>query len=250
MKFTNIRNLKVTESTNADAMRAAEAGEPEGLVIWARQQTAGRGRLGRVWVSPEGNLYVSALLRPHCSAQTAAQYSFVAALAIYDAVRCYLPHADIKLKWPNDVLVGGKKISGILVETAPLQKTDISWLVIGIGLNIVSHPDDALYPATSLQAAGATRVEIKELLDKLLERLGYWHEILKKDGFAPLCAAWLKEAQKGHLLVKVSDQALEGEFARLNELGNLVLRLADGSERSIATGDVLFGSGSAHAARY
>ena len=109
----DLRRVPVTASTNDDAVKAAEAGEAEGLVIWALRQTAGKGRHGRAWESPEGNLYCSVLLRPKEGTREAGLYSFVAALALYDTVRQCLPVAEIALKWPNDVLVEGEKIAGI-----------------------------------------------------------------------------------------------------------------------------------------
>ena len=128
--FWRVRELDATSSTNDDVKKAAEAGEAEGLVVVAKRQTAGRGRHGRVWESPEGNLYCSMLLRPADMQATGAFYSFVAALALRDTVAALLPGAAVTLKWPNDVLVGGRKIAGILLEGGP------QWLVIGIGLNV------------------------------------------------------------------------------------------------------------------
>ena len=122
-----IRQLAETSSTNDEAKRAAEAGEDEGLVVWALKQTAGRGRHGRLWESPEGNIYCSVLLRPDCDARHAGHYSFVAALALADTVHEFLPNAAVTLKWPNDVLVDGKKISGILLES-PAAARLIGWL--------------------------------------------------------------------------------------------------------------------------
>ena len=117
MKIDKVK-LEITESTNDDVKLAAEAGIPEGLVIWAAQQRGGRGRYGRAWFSPQGNLYFSVLLRPICDRHDYGKLTFVAALAVEEAVRKVLPHRPIELKWPNDVLVGGKKISGILLARA------------------------------------------------------------------------------------------------------------------------------------
>jgi BirA family transcriptional regulator, biotin operon repressor / biotin---[acetyl-CoA-carboxylase] ligase len=232
-----IRELAVTESTNDDAKKAAEAGEAAGLVIWALLQTAGRGRQGRTWESPEGNLYCSLLLRPVCESKDFSQYAFVAALAIYDAVKALAPKAALTLKWPNDVLADQKKISGVLLESGP------GWLVTGIGLNILNHPEGGLYPATSLHALGV-KTDPKTALDRLLESFGRWQATLRKDGFAPIRAAWLERAGRGRLTVKLPQGVLEGVFAGLAPDGALCLKLADGSERAIATGDVFLSTGS------
>jgi BirA family biotin operon repressor/biotin-[acetyl-CoA-carboxylase] ligase len=223
-----------TSSTNDDAKRAAEAGEAEGLVIHALQQTAGRGRHGRTWQSPEGNLYCSVLLRPKAPVQDFGQYSFVASLALGDTVKAFIPQAAITLKWPNDVLIDGKKISGILLESDP------GWLVIGMGLNVLHHPDDAHYPSTSLQACGVWTPDIDAVLDTLLTRLWYWYGVMQANGFASIRMMWLKNAQKGRVSIRQPGGDLEGIFETIDEQGHLVLRLADGTERAIATGDVFF----------
>jgi BirA family transcriptional regulator, biotin operon repressor / biotin---[acetyl-CoA-carboxylase] ligase len=240
--FYRLRLLDVTASTNADAGQAAEADEAEGLVIQALRQTAGRGRQGRTWDSPEGNLYASILLRPRCSLQEAGHYSFVTALAIYDAVRAFLPKANIKLKWPNDVLVNGKKISGALLEAAPVEQDVVAWLIVGIGINVLHHPENGLYPATSLAAEGVAQTESEAVLRGLLESLERWRLTLSREGFAPLRKAWLAHAQTGLLTARLPHETVEGAFQDLDERGNLILRLPDGAERAIAAGDVFFHS--------
>jgi BirA family biotin operon repressor/biotin-[acetyl-CoA-carboxylase] ligase len=229
-----IRRLAVTESTNDDARRAAAEGEPEGLVVCAARQTSGRGRHGRAWESPEGNLHCSVLLRPKEGMRQAALYSYTAALAVYDTLRQCLPIADITLKWPNDALIEGEKIGGILLEAGP------DWLVVGVGLNVLHHPETGLYPSTSLLAAGAGGKKIDEILDMLLQNLSHWCGVMRQEGFAPIRATWLKHAQKGRLSVRLPDKTLEGDFAGLDAEGCLRLRLADGSEQAIASGDVFF----------
>ena len=242
MKF-RVQRLAETASTNDDARRAAEAGEAEGYVVVAEKQTAGRGRQGRAWESPPGNLYCSVLLRPPGEAADIGRYSFVAANAMYDTVRQCLPVADITLKWPNDVLVEGEKIGGILLEAAGEA------LVVGIGLNILHHPEEGLYPSTSLLAAGSNLKSPDEILEKLLLNLGHWAGVLEQEGFAPVRADWLKHAQKGPLKVRLPKGTIEGEFVGLDDHGRLLLHLADGSEQAIATGDVFFAQ-EIHATRH
>jgi BirA family biotin operon repressor/biotin-[acetyl-CoA-carboxylase] ligase len=231
-----IRTLAATASTNDDAKQAAEAGEAEGLVIHAPEQKAGRGRQGRQWESPKGNLYCSILLRPPGELRTYGQYSFVAALALYDTVKGLLPDTNIFLKWPNDVLVNGKKISGILLEAGS------DWLVIGMGLNVLHYPVNALYPCTSIRDClkQDSGVELNSILKSLLGHLRYWYEIMRKDGFEPIRATWLERAQKGPMTVKLLDQTIEGTFGDIDEQGHLHLRLPNGMERVVATGDVFF----------
>lgn len=232
-----IRQLAVTASTNDDAKQAAEVGEAEGLVIHALRQTAGRGRHGRQWESPEGNLYCSVLLRPSGEIRTYGQYSFVAALALADTVTELLPHTKVTLKWPNDVLAGGKKISGILLESGT------GWLVAGMGLNVLHHPDNTLYPSTSLKAANAAVLDSSKILKTLLAHFVRWHAVMQKEGFIPIRSAWLEKAQKGPLTLRLPDATIEGVFTDIDEHGHLILRLADGAKRVIATGDVFFAPG-------
>jgi len=240
MKLYRIRHIAETASTNDDVKEAAAAGEAEGLVIHADMQTAGRGRGGRPWVSPPGNLYTSILLRPVCDLAQAHLYVFAAALAIYDTVHKQLLQTDIKIKWPNDVLVEGKKISGILLESSTTAKGNMEWQVVGIGLNVEHYPQTALYPATSLRAMGAAVKPLSDILETLLDRFFEWKAALEKEGFAPLRKAWLERAQTGPLSARLPHETLQGDFADLDKDGRLILRLANGKETAISAGDVFF----------
>lgn len=237
----HIRRLDATTSTNDELRREAETDAGEGLVITAERQSAGRGRQGRVWESPPGNLYCSVLLHPQNMPAAAGFYSFVAALAVHDAVRHFLPAAPVTLKWPNDVLVSGKKISGILLEVFG------DALIAGIGVNIAHYPEQTVYPATSLVAEGAEGFKSDDILESLLPRLGYWHDWMQSEGFEPIRRAWLERAQKGPMIVRLSQGILQGDFGGIDEQGRLRLLLADGAERFISTGDVFF-CGTEHAA--
>lgn len=229
----------VTNSTNDDAKAAALAGESEGYVVQALRQKAGRGRHGRVWESPEGNLYVSVLLRPRATLQQVTFYSFAAAMAVYDAVLAAKPDANIQLKWPNDVLVGGKKISGVLLEAAPVENGIVDWLVIGVGINVASYPETTLYPATSLKAEGV-EASVSQVLEDFLKSLDHWHMTLRYDGFRPVRRAWLADAKLGGMVVRLPREELSGSFGGLDECGGLILRMADGTDRVIEAGDVFF----------
>ena len=231
-----LHRVDVTQSTNDDVKHAAEAGEDEGYAVLAERQTAGRGRYGRQWDSPAGNLYLSLLLRPRHTLNFSC-YSFVAALALADTVKYFLPQAPVNLKWPNDVLLDGKKVGGILLETVA------DGVVIGMGLNVTTHPDNSFYPSTSLAKAGLTIRSIEPIASHLLEKLRYWHFILEMDGFTPIRAAWLNYAIKGQVRVRLPHEAVQGTFLDLGQNGTLLLRLADGSERSIASGDVFYPAG-------
>ena len=155
--FYRLAALDMIDSTNSEAQRRAAAGAPAGTLIWARQQTAGRGRRGRAWQTPPGNLCFSLLLRPAVTPAVAATLGFVAGLALATAIDQLLPAGRrSELKWPNDLLVEGRKLAGILLEAGASGPSRLDHLILGIGVNVVAYPTDLPYPATSLAACGGT----------------------------------------------------------------------------------------------
>lgn len=241
MTAWTLRAFDVLDSTNEELRRQAEAGAAEGLAVLARRQTAGRGRRGRAWDSPEGNLFLSLLLRPKVSPAEAAKLSFLTAIALAEALELAAPHlaGRISCKWPNDVLVNGAKIAGILLESRTGADARLEWVVIGIGVNLAHHPADTPYPVTALSVHGAT-VEPELFAEWLLARLGYWHGRWQTEGFAPIRAAWLTRAQGlgQPVVVRLPDGELHGRFAALDESGALLLDLPDGRRQAITAGDV------------
>lgn len=238
--------LECIDSTNAEAKRLAEQGAPDCTVVWAKRQTAGRGRRGREWVSDPDNLYFSILLRMPYPMEAMTQLSFVAANAVADAVQVAVPRGTfVHVKWPNDVLVEGKKVSGILLEGDPNFKTGaFNWLVLGIGVNMASHPvvEGGGYPATSLAEQGVTGVGLDpaRMLDTLAKRflagLATWRNL----GFGPIRRHWLARARGigGPVTVRLPNEMLEGVFAALDENGALVLHMDGQPNRRITAGDV------------
>jgi BirA family transcriptional regulator, biotin operon repressor / biotin---[acetyl-CoA-carboxylase] ligase len=204
-------------------------------VIRADRQTAGRGRRGRNWSSPQGNLYASILLRPQRPASEAAALGFAAVMAIGDVAEALLPPgALVQHKWPNDLLIGGSKASGILLEAQP------GFVVLGIGVNIASHPADTPYPATDLVAAGAAPIAPQALLGRLLTTFAPLYDNWERGGFASLLPAWRSRAAGlGETIeVRLERETLTGTFRDLEPDGTLRLALSDGTERRIAAGDV------------
>lgn len=238
--FYRVLSFATVDSTNEEAKRQAGEGAAEGTLVWARAQSAGRARRGRGWVSEPGNLYMSVLLRPARPPAAAAQLGFAAALAVGEAVSPLLPHPDgVSYKWPNDVLVDGRKVSGILLESQAAGEGRLDWLVVGIGVNLATFPETAEYPATSLAAAGAQPVTVEELLQAVAGRFYYWYGRWRDEGFTPLRAAWLQRVRGlGEMLrVRLPGGETSGRFAGLDADGALLL--ADGmGERRIAAGDV------------
>ena len=222
-------------STNDEALRLARDGAPDGTIVVARQQSAGRGRQGRVWISPSGNLYVSYLVRtgrfPGFAPARAAEIGFVAALAVADTLDTIV--AGSRLKWPNDVLLAGAKIAGILTEMTG------DAIVIGIGINIAHSPPDMPYPVTSAASLGGTATAndaLEVLTARLDQRLAAWHAY----GFGQVREAWLQRGPApGQLLTaRVGAATINGGFAGLAEDGALLLMTADGPRRIVA-GEVL-----------
>jgi BirA family transcriptional regulator, biotin operon repressor / biotin---[acetyl-CoA-carboxylase] ligase len=238
--FLRLQGFAELDSTNEEAKRQAASGAPAGTLIWAKTQTAGRGRRGRSWVSVPGNLYLSLLLRPERPASTVAQLGFAAALAVGEALLPLLPEiADLAYKWPNDVLVAGRKISGILLESQAVAEGRVDWLVVGIGVNVASFPAESEHPATSLAAAGAAPVAPETLLEAVARAFHFWYERWLAAGFAPLRSAWLARARGLGQPIRVRLPAGEsdGRFAGLDEEGALLLDTGAGLRR-ITAGDV------------
>lgn len=238
-------------STNAEALAAAHRGERGPLWITARRQTAGRGRRGTQWISATGNLFATLLLSDPASAQeNAPELSFVAALAVHDAIldRAAGLREKLALKWPNDLLCGGAKLAGILIEgenfgagsfTARLLTARLP-VAIGIGVNCMHHPSQTSYPATDLAAAGAD-VSAENLFAALsgamVRRLAQWR---RGAGFSSIRADWLDRAAAigGEMRVRLPGRELFGRCEALDERGRLLLRLADGSLQTITAGEV------------
>ena len=239
-------------STNDEAKERAAGGAPDGTVVWARVQRAGRGRRGRSWVSPPGNLYVSVILRPACEARSVAQLSFVAALAVHDLVDGLLP-GRARCKWPNDVLVDGGKVAGVLLESALRPGGRVDWVVLGIGVNLASHPgQEGPIPSTSLAAVGAPTLAPEDALHSVLVALSQRRREWETQGFAAVRSAWLDRAHGLGEPVTVAngERRLTGVFDGLDEEGALVLARPGAERLSIAAGDVFFGDAeAAHAAR-
>lgn len=232
-------------STNDEARSLVRAGAAENTIVWAREQLEGRGRRGRPWASPPGNLYLSLILRPKRDLATAGQIGFVAAVALREAASTVLPRSrQVNVKWPNDVLVDGRKISGLLLESVLDESNRLDALILGLGVNIAHHPDDAAYPATNLRAAGAPPdLRPEGFLETFARSIHDWKERWETKGFEPIRAAWLSHARgRGEEIeVRLPSETLRGIFRDVDSTGALVLERAGGQVQSITVGDVFFG---------
>lgn len=233
--------LDAVGSTNEEAKHLARAGAEDGTLVWARSQAKGRGRGGRDWASPPGNLYLSLVLRPDCPPARAPELSFVAALALGATIGSLLPPlVELRYKWPNDVLVSGRKIGGILLEAESTGGSRIEWLVLGVGLNVATFPAEARLPATSLRAEGAAEASVEEALQSFARHFLSWTNRWLADGFGPVRDAWLAHAVGlgEPIVVRLPNQELHGTFVDLDRDGALVLKLPSGGIRRVTSGDV------------
>jgi BirA family biotin operon repressor/biotin-[acetyl-CoA-carboxylase] ligase len=236
---TRIRSYETLGSTNTEALALARAGEAGPLWITAARQTAGRGRRGRNWVSEPGNLYASLLLSGLAHPERAPELSFVASLALHDAIAALAPQlgSRLTLKWPNDVLLDGAKLAGILLEAERMPGRPLA-VVIGIGVNCAHHPGATGYPATDLAAHGVTATP-----ELLLARLAVAFAARRAEweaGFATIRAAWLAHAMGlgSEIRVQLPERELTGRFESLDPDGRLLLRLASGETELVLAGDV------------
>jgi BirA family transcriptional regulator, biotin operon repressor / biotin---[acetyl-CoA-carboxylase] ligase len=217
--------LDAAGSTNAEALSRARAGERGPFWITAKSQSAGRGRRGNAWASPPGNLYATLLLSEPSAPEHAPQLSFVAALALHDAVVHCAPRLGpmLKVKWPNDLLLGLDKLAGILIEG---ESEPLFAVVIGFGVNCINHPLDTFYPATDLLMAGAV-VRPNDLFAALsaemVRRLAEWR---RGEGFASVRADWLARAAGlgEKIRVRLPERELSGRFHGLDEAGRLLVQ--------------------------
>ncbi len=234
-------------STNALARDLALAGAPAWTAVQARAQTAGRGRRGNAWASPPGNLYISTILRPSAPPAEAARLSLVAALAVADAVAEAAPRARATLKWPNDALLDGRKVAGVLLETVAAPGRAPA-LVVGVGVNVASHPPDARYGATCLDLAAGRPLSVDRARDLFLSALARRRDEWEAGGFAPVRAAWLARAHGLGRTVEVAGGAgagLRGRFRGLDGEGRMLVERPDGTMAAVSAGTVSFPGGDA-----
>jgi len=239
-----IIQLGETDSTNLRAMELAERGAAEGLAVIADRQTAGKGRLGRTWVSPAGvNLYTSVLLRPQIQPWDAPQLTFLSAVAAALAIR-EASGLEPRVKWPNDLLLNGRKVAGLLNEMSA-ETEAVHYVVLGIGINVNmaadQFPEDLRYPATSLaieRGGPVSRLEVATALYQHLDRL--YRDYLQS-GIGPILATWQELCDLVGRRVRIvsGSSELTGEVIGLDADGALLVRRSDGTIERILAGDVL-----------
>ena len=231
-----VRHFDRIDSTNQEARRVAEQGECGPLWLWADEQTGGRGRLGRNWVSEPGNLYATFLFSIAEGPQAAAQVSFVAALAVHETAIYFRPELSPRIKWPNDVLIGAAKFCGVLPEVVASAPTRIA---IGCGVNVAHAPEGTPYPVTALGPGIPVEAVLRELDRNLAVRLKQWDG---GRGFALIRDHWAARALGlgGQVTASAGTSERTGTFKGLAADGALILEAADGELHSIHAGEVKF----------
>lgn len=222
-------------STQDFIKEAARQGQDEGLAVQAVEQSAGRGRQGRVWQSDAGNLFLSVLLRPHCNAEQVGEIALLAGLVLA-RLGAALTGVQPLLKWPNDVLIGGRKCAGILVETGGLQKGRVEWAALGVGLNVAHAP---LAEASSLAVYGYQGT-LAQARDHILQDLGSIYTSWKQDGFSPIYDQIQPFLPPRGMAIRAYDGQSyhEGAFDGLDAQGKLLLRFPGGALKTISAGEI------------
>jgi len=233
--------LDTVDSTNDELKRRILSGfDDEGLAVWARIQTSGKGRNKRRWVSDIGNMYISVLFRPNCSLADAAQLGFLPVIAASKTLEYILGQSpNINYKWPNDLLLNKKKIGGTLLEAGFNRQNNRVWIVVGFGLNLQHFPSTTFSPATSIKDEIGVELKIEEVVELYLQNLSKLYYDWQNMGFERVRNEWLDH---GHvfnqpLRVKLGAENLLGLFRDLDETGALVIETSNGPRR-VAAGDV------------
>ena len=234
--------LDEVDSTMAEAARRMGALDRPTWIM-ARRQTAARGRRGRVWTNPDGNFAATFVIRPGGNAASAALRSFMAANAVYEALALRIDRDRLAVKWPNDVLLNGGKVAGILLESSG-RAGAVEWLSIGIGVNLEAVPgevSDAAFPPVSLAGEGGEPVDQDEMLSMLASNMATEERIFSELGFGPIRESWLRKAARlGEVITaRTALDEFTGTFETVDEAGQLVLQTSKG-RMTIPAADVYF----------
>lgn len=236
----HLLSFDALDSTNEEAKRLAKGGGCHGAVIWAKRQTSGKGRMGREWVSADGNLFVSILLQPEKPMKEFGQLSFVAAVATIEAIKPLLPAGKtVRCKWPNDILLDGCKIGGILLESFQ-DEGGACWVAVGIGVNVDSCPPRTDFPATCLKSAGVELVSAKIVLSRLIHHFIEAYNAWNVKGFAPVRKTWTGAAWGlgERICARWPDGEAQGIAEGIDPDGSLVLAVAGGRKQHIHAADI------------
>lgn len=229
--------LPIIDSTNEYARKLARNGYPHGVVVWAHEQTAGKGRQGNTWVSEPGNLFMSMIVRPKVNVAQIGQLALLAGVALANVLESFMPAAvQIQLKWPNDVFINGRKAAGILVETESQGMLQVPWAIVGVGVDITSAPENAI----CLRDVGVTSYESSHVMEFMAKEIAMLIKKWEKSGFESIREAWIERAYKlgETITARLPKENITGIFEGLDKHGALLLTAEDGAQRVINSGEV------------
>lgn len=238
----NLLMFEEIDSTNEEAKRLAKSGVSGNFVIWSKAQSAGKGSHGRYWNSAYGNLYLSLLIWPNFKAKQAAQLSLLTAVSISNFLTKF--NKDDKLiqhKWPNDVLINDKKFAGILLESA-IKNNIVDWLIIGVGINLVSAPNLCSYQTTYLHKEGYSKLLLDQLLNEFMKSFDYYFNKWLQEGFEDIRKEWLAKCLKLNevITISVGRERISGVLEDLTSEGYLKLVLPGGQICFVSAGEILY----------
>ena len=242
-----LKQFDVLQSTNVTAVAFAKEGAPEGTVIVAERQEGGRGRMHRVWSSPKGGLWFTIILRPQIDPQFVAQVTLLAGVAVVRALRKLYATEEIMIKWPNDLLLNGKKVCGILSEMQLNENGSIDYAIVGIGVNVdlnpQAFPEDLRNTAASLNASFGKNYTCTAVLDNILQEFASLYRDWLKEGAQVILEPWKKLncTLNRRVFVKDNDEVIfSGEVVAINEAGAIIVRNEEGESQSFDFGEISF----------
>ena len=250
-KHYNLLTFDEIDSTNSEAMRLAKTGISGNYIILASLQTSGRGRNGKHWHSDNGNIYFSLLLDVDIPIEIQPQLSLITGLAVYDTIKFFakklFSNLDCKLKWPNDILIGNKKLSGILLESVNVltkeNKIQKRYLIIGVGINITTSPVNIDKETTSLLKEGIIIKDSKQLLFIFMNSFEEYHTIWQNNGFVSLREVWLKRVYKLNHQITINNEnhKISGIFHGIDINGNFQVKLKSGEIVALNEAEIMYG---------
>jgi BirA family biotin operon repressor/biotin-[acetyl-CoA-carboxylase] ligase len=231
------------DSTQNIAHDLVRQGAVEGTLVLAEQQTSGRGRMGRAWFSPKGKgIWMSLILKPKISVQFTPQLTLLSAVALCRSVQMYVPH-QVGIKWPNDLLIRGRKVSGILLESSA-EDERVNYVIVGIGISVnltkEDYPEDLQAKATSLLLENGNPIEREPLISEFLNQFEQLFDLYEQQGFAPIRTLWEALSISLHqpIRVQTAEGWVEGIAKSINEMGALVVTPTEGNEFKVYSGDI------------
>jgi BirA family biotin operon repressor/biotin-[acetyl-CoA-carboxylase] ligase len=225
------------DSVVEEAKRLAVKGAEEGTIVWAKQQTAAQGRLGRPWLSPPGNLQCAIILRLDDPPDVATQVMYVAAVSLAAAIaNLVMPQTELRFRWPNDVLLYDAKAAGLWLHAADVQDGVYPWLVLGVGVNVDNFPAETEQPVTSMRFEGGADTSAGELLEIFSRHFLSWINRWAEEGFSTLQRAWsLRPNGLGQpMTLRLKSETLDGTFAAVADEGSIIVELVDKQERRVS----------------